>query len=66
MGPDPNNNLVTEEQIVGELTYKKIKDDKKSTLKKLLLEADPAIFSDFVPLYAKLLELFGIGDPMPD
>lgn len=60
------NNLVTEEQIVGELTYKKIKDDKKSTMMNLLLGAETVVFSDFKPLYAKLAELFGIDDPMPE
>ncbi|MEP5730805.1 MAG: AAA family ATPase [Sulfitobacter sp.] len=52
------NNLVSEEQIVGEVTYKKIKDDKKSKMSALLLGADAENFSDFEPLYTKILELF--------
>lgn len=58
------NSLVSKEQIVGELTYNRIKNDKKSKMAELLLNADEVDFSDFKPLYAKLAELFGIDEAM--
>lgn len=59
------NGLVKKEQIVGDMYYNKIKDDKKAELKKLLIAADVDVFSDFVPLYVKLGNLFGIDDFIP-
>jgi hypothetical protein len=49
------NNLVSKEQIVGDLTYNKIKNDQKSKMAELLLNADEVNFFDFKPLYAKLV-----------
>jgi AAA15 family ATPase/GTPase len=56
------NDLVSEKQIVGDHTYHKIKDAKKSEMAALLLGADAATFSDFEPLYTKILELFEINE----
>lgn len=56
------NDLVDEEQITGSVSYKKIKNSAKSSIGSLLISADPEIFDDFKPLFAKIAELFGIQD----
>lgn len=58
------NQLVDEKEFTGGNKYLKIKSSKKSTMVKLLVDAGVAEFADFKPLYLKLAELFGIGDPL--
>lgn len=53
------NELVDARQITGTTSYNKIRGNKKSTLDKLLVNADPSTFNDFKPLYKRMDELFG-------
>jgi AAA15 family ATPase/GTPase len=52
------NGLVTEEEIL-DRTYYKVKKDRKSTLPKILCELGPENFSDFIPLFDFIENLFG-------
>lgn len=53
------NKLVDKEEILGN-QYLKIKSDKKTTISNVLVALKKSDFDDFIPLFDKIEELFGI------